>query len=92
MTAKRSVLALAIALVAALFALPAPALAADGQIQVSVPTKVPCYVSASGMVTAPSNWEIRKHGLGGNGPGERLCGLQGLLCHHLRRLLRGRGR
>ena len=62
MTAKRSVLALAIALVAALFALPAPALAADGQIQVSVPTKVPCYVSASGMVTAPSNWEIRNTG------------------------------
>ena len=62
MAPRRSVLALAAALIAALLAAPAPALAADGQIEVSVPTEVPCYVSASGKVTAPSNWEIRNDG------------------------------
>lgn len=55
-------LAGALSLVAALAAAPSPALAAEGQIDVSVPTTVPCVVKHDGTVVTPSNWEMRNVG------------------------------
>ena len=55
-------LAGALTLVAALGAAPSPALAAEGQVDVSVPTTVPCVVKHDGTVIAPSNWEMKNVG------------------------------
>lgn len=52
----------ALSLVAALAAAPSPALAAEGQIKVSVPTTVPCVVKHDGTVIAPSDWEMKNVG------------------------------
>lgn len=52
----------ALSLAAALAAAPSPALAAEGQIKVSVPTTVPCVVKHDGTVIAPSDWEMRNTG------------------------------
>lgn len=55
-------LAGALSLAAALAAAPSPALAAEGQIKVSVPTTVPCVVKHDGTVIAPSDWEMKNVG------------------------------
>lgn len=55
-------LAGALSLAAALAAAPSPALAAEGQIKVSVPTTVPCVVKHDGTVIAPSSWEMKNVG------------------------------
>ena len=52
----------ALSLAAALTAAPSPALAAEGQISVSIPEAVPCFVKHDGTVIAPSNWEIKNEG------------------------------
>ena len=51
-----------ISLAAALLFSPAVALADDGQIQVDVPTEVPCTMKADGTVITPTNWEIKNVG------------------------------
>ena len=43
-------------------AAPSPALAAEGQIDVSVPTTVPCVVKHDGTVITPSSWEMKNTG------------------------------
>lgn len=55
-------LAGALSLVAALAAAPSPALAAEGQVDVSVPTTVPCVVKHDGTVITPSSWEMKNVG------------------------------
>ena len=56
-------IAVGISLVMAALALcPAPALAADGQVDVSVPTTVPCFVKHDGTVITPSSWEMKNVG------------------------------
>ena len=64
MTRMRNVLVAAVATVLALLVSPTSAMADDGQIEMSVPTQVPCYVSADGTVTtpSPSDWEIKNRG------------------------------
>lgn len=62
MTRMRNVLVAAVATVLALLVLPTSAMADDGQIEMSVPTQVPCYVSADGAVTTPSGWKIENRG------------------------------
>ena len=52
----------ALSLAAALAAAPSPALAAEGQIKVSVPTTVPCVVKHDGTVIAPSDWKMENKG------------------------------
>ena len=41
---------------------PPPALAAEGQVDVNVPTTVPCVVKHDGNVITPSNWEMKNVG------------------------------
>lgn len=52
----------ALSLAAALTAAPSPALAAEGQIKVSVPETVPCFVRHDGTVITPSNWVMKNEG------------------------------
>ena len=52
----------ALSLAAALTVAPSPALAAEGQIKVSVPTTVPCVVKHDGTVIAPSSWKMKNVG------------------------------
>lgn len=52
----------ALSLAVALTAAPSPALADGAQIDVSVPTTVPCFVKHDGTVITPSSWKMKNTG------------------------------